>query len=697
VTIEQSPQSCGRRGGEHCCLIYESATDQLAAIVPLLKDGLDRKECCVAIADDQTLAEVAGTLSASGVNVPREPEALLLLPTRDTYLRSGALGPEAMIDFLRQIMTRALNAGFSGLRVLGDMNWALGPGSGCARLIEYEALLHDFFSENPISAVCQYDRCRFSPEGIDQILRTHPVVFLGGQACPNPFFEPPRMVLGQMSPWEQVDWKITQLKRARAAEQTVLEKHSLLRSVVEGTADAVFVKDQQGRYLMINTAGARVLGKSVEEVVGKNDMELLTPETALPIMEDDRTIMATGETQTHERGVTAAGVTRTYLATRGPYRDPEGNVVGVVGIAHDITDRKTAEEAFRKSEERFRRYFELGLIGMAITSPTKRCLEVNDETCRILGYSRDELLQKAWTEITHPDDLAADVAQFNRVLAGEIDGYTMDKRFVRKDGRVIDTTISVKCLRNEDGVVDYFVALLLDITERKRAEDSLKKYASRFRAFSHRLVEVQEQERHHLARELHDEIGQILTSLKFALEASAAAPPATAAGKLGEARALVEESLNRVRELSFDLRPTLLDHLGLLPALRGLIERYTANTGVRVNFHHVGLDRRFRPELETAAYRIVQEALTNVARHARVREVEVRLWVDAETLRVQVEDHGVGFDREAVLAAGRSAGLPGMHERVMLLGGQLSVESTPGGGAHLLAELPLGGHAGRRS
>ena len=136
---------------------------------------------------------------------------------------------------------------------------------------------------------------------------------------------------------------------------------------------------------------------------------------------------------------------------------------------------------------------------------------------------------------------------------------------------------------------------------------------------------------------------------------------------------------------------------GLLSALRGLIERYTANTGVRVNFHHVGLDRRFRPELETAAYRIVQEALTNVARHARVREVEVRLWVDAETLRVQVEDHGVGFDREAVLAAGRSAGLPGMHERVMLLGGQLSVESTPGGGAHLLAELPLDGHAGRRS
>ena len=99
------------------------------------------------------------------------------------------------------------------------------------------------------------------------------------------------------------------------------------------------------------------------------------------------------------------------------------------------------------SEERFRRYFELGLIGMAITAPTKGYLEVNDETCRILGYSRDELLRKTWAEMTHPDDVAADVAQFDRVMAGETDGYTLDKRWVRKNGYVIDTTVSVKCLR----------------------------------------------------------------------------------------------------------------------------------------------------------------------------------------------------------------------------------------------------------
>ena len=134
-----------------------------------------------------------------------------------------------------------------------------------------------------------------------------------------------------------------------------------------------------------------------------------------------------------------------------------------------------------------------------------------------------------------------------------------------------------------------------------------------------------------------------------------------------------------------------------MPALLGLFERYTKRTGVRVSFHHSGVEgRRFAPEVETTAYRVVQEALTNVARHARVTETAVRVWVDADALQVQVEDEGVGFDPQAVLAAGRSSGLPGLHERVRLVGGRLTLESSPGGGTHLLAELPLAGPAGAR-
>jgi PAS domain S-box-containing protein len=140
----------------------------------------------------------------------------------------------------------------------------------------------------------------------------------------------------------------------------------------------------------------------------------------------------------------------------------------------DVSQRQGADTTLRVEEEPFRRYFDLGLIGMAMTSPSKGILEVNGELCRILGYEQNELLQKTWAEITHPDDLTADVSQFNRVLSGEIDGYTLDKRWIRKDGRVIDSIMSAKCMRLANGAVDYCVGLILDVTERKRAEEALR-------------------------------------------------------------------------------------------------------------------------------------------------------------------------------------------------------------------------------
>ena len=144
--------------------------------------------------------------------------------------------------------------------------------------------------------------------------------------------------------------------------------------------------------------------------------------------------------------------------------------------------QKKAREQLRESEERFRRSFELGLIGMAITSPTKGIIEINDEICRILGYERSELLQKTWAELTHPDDLAADTAQFNRIMSGEIDGYTLNKRWVSKTGQVIDTTISTRAVRSAHGSVDYLVVLLQDITERKKAEEALRESEERHRS-----------------------------------------------------------------------------------------------------------------------------------------------------------------------------------------------------------------------
>jgi signal transduction histidine kinase len=225
--------------------------------------------------------------------------------------------------------------------------------------------------------------------------------------------------------------------------------------------------------------------------------------------------------------------------------------------------------------------------------------------------------------------------------------------------------------------------------ENARLFDQVQSGRQRLQTLSRRMVEVQEAERRHIARELHDEIGQALTGLKLVLDMMTRSPAESMDDSLAEAKSLTNDLLTRVREMALNLRPAMLDDLGLLPTLLWHIERYSAMTNVQVDLGHANLDRRFPPEIETAAYRIVQEALTNVARHANVCRVRVRLWATDETLSVRVEDEGVGFDVETILTAGASTGLSGMRERVALLGGQFNVESRPGAGASLTAELPL--------
>jgi signal transduction histidine kinase len=224
-----------------------------------------------------------------------------------------------------------------------------------------------------------------------------------------------------------------------------------------------------------------------------------------------------------------------------------------------------------------------------------------------------------------------------------------------------------------------------------RTFEEVRAGRERLQNLSHQLVEAQESERRHIARELHDEIGQVLTFLKLSLEMSARLPPDAIRVNLEEAKEMVSELLTRVRILSHDLRPAMLDDLGLLPALLWLFEHYTAQTKVQVDFKHTSQEGlRFSPDIETAAYRIVQEALTNVARHANMSQAIVRLWTDQDRLNVQIEDHGIGFDPVAVMHSGGSSGLIGMSERVSSLGGQLRVESSPGTGTCIIAELPLG-------
>jgi PAS domain S-box-containing protein len=227
-------------------------------------------------------------------------------------------------------------------------------------------------------------------------------------------------------------------------------------------------------------------------------------------------------------------------------------------------------------------------------------------------------------------------------------------------------------------------ALLQNVTLYREVREARE----RLRQLSRQLVSVQEAERRAIARELHDEIGQVLTGLKLALEMSPRMDRESQGEHLRRALVHVQDLIARVESLSLDLRPPMLDDLGLVPALQWHCARYTALTGVHVHLEHVGVAARLPPDVEITAYRVVQEALTNVARHACVKSVAVRLWATREILGIQVADGGCGFDPNAAGSDAGRSGLAGMKERATLLGGHLTIETAPGAGTTITVDLP---------
>lgn len=277
-----------------------------------------------------------------------------------------------------------------------------------------------------------------------------------------------------------------ELRREIAERERLLtelaESRHLSERIVKTSPDALYIYDlANGSTTYVNARSEQVIGYAADEVLELGNRFAVTlwhPDDALKLPEHRRRLkeLADGEiTEFEYRVLQHDGTYRWLRSLASAFARTDGQVGQVIIVTQNVTEYKRAEEALRESEERFRSYFELGLVGMAITSPTKGILEANDEICKILGYERDELLRMTWTELTHPDDVAADIVQFNQIMAGEIDGYSMDKRWIRKDGEVIDATISVKCLRSADGSVDYFIALLEEITDRKRAEEALRR------------------------------------------------------------------------------------------------------------------------------------------------------------------------------------------------------------------------------
>ena len=362
----------------------------------------------------------------------------------------------------------------------------------------------------------------------------------------------------------------------------------------------------------------------------------------------------------------------------------------VAELEERIAERKHAETALRESEERYRELFENAKDAIYVHDLKGTYLSVNRAAERLSGYSREEIVGHNFNEFVAPEHVRYVRESFWKKLAqrGETT-YAID--VIAKDGRRIPIEVSSRAIY-EKGELVGIQGMARDITERKQAQDALQ-------MFSRQLIEAQEDERRRIARELHDQIGQILTAVKMNLHAVQQFCQGSEAGSyVKDNIEAVDEALRLVRDLSVDLRPPILDDLGLATALRWYVDRYTKRTGLNVDvvIELPDENERFSRELETACFRIAQEALTNVIRHAKASQVLVRLSRDGDVLLLNVKDDGVGFDVEQLrnrTPRAATLGLVSMQERAHAAGGIIEIDSAPAVGTEIRFSLPLDGNS----
>lgn len=496
--------------------------------------------------------------------------------------------------------------------------------------------------------------------------------------------------------------------------------------LVELSPDGIFLS-RSNSIFFVNPAAVRLFGAvSPDQVVGQSPLRFFPPERHTQIRERVRQLlMGKSVPAVEETLVGLDGTTRDVEIIGTLFEDPPERAIQV--IVRDITERKRTESALRESEERLSLAFAGAQEGVWDWNLETGAVVYSPHWMKMLGYSENEVEPhvSAWERLLHPDDRAAVREVVDGVLRGERD-YTVEFRLRHKDGHYIHVLSRGFPVRRHDGFVGRIVGTHFDLSERKRAEEALKRAheqleirvkdrtaelaranaslraemkerarAERARTeLLSRLVFAQEDERRRIAREMHDQFGEQLTALGLGirtLKDSCGSDPRLAP-QVSALEKVAQQLDQDVDHLVWELRPTALDDLGLRAALANYVQDWSVRAGVRADLHTTGLSSaRLASEIETTLYRIAQEALNNIAKHARAENVDVILERRPDYVSLIIEDDGVGFDQPAAGSPHQGFGLLGMQERAALVGATVQIESATGEGTTIIVRMPMAG------
>ena len=359
-----------------------------------------------------------------------------------------------------------------------------------------------------------------------------------------------------------------------------------------------------------------------------------------------------------------------------------------MGVIQDITEQKRANEQLRRSEHKYRLLFENNPMPMWMSSiPELNIIDVNESALRQYGYTREEFLRLNSMDLRLPEDVETFLKDTNHMAPGE--GTTFQWRHKKKDGSIIYVEIFNYQIIYEGRPV--WLGLSIDITEKTKAETLLKKSYEDIRELASHLQDVREEERAHIAREIHDELGQQLTGLKMDiawLGRRKDIGEEQRDQKIREILTFLDGTVNTVRKLSAELRPSILDDLGLVEALEWWSNEFEKRAGITCSFRRPAQPLETPSGISIGLFRIYQESLTNVARHANAKSVAASLEAQNEQLVLKITDDGKGFDTSGI-GHKKTLGLLGMRERTLMMGGSYAIKSQPGKGTTVTITTPF--------
>lgn len=483
---------------------------------------------------------------------------------------------------------------------------------------------------------------------------------------------------------------ITERKKAEVA---IKESEERYRALVENAPEALVVFD-------VEKKGFVSVSKSAEELfkISKEELLKMGPIDLSPEYQPDGTLSSVRAMEKINEAINGGKPFFEWT-----HCDKDGNLIPceiwlvrlpsekhilIRGSIVDISLRKKAEETIRLSEQKYRLLFNKNPLPMwMISIPELRFIDVNDSAISQYGYSRGEFLAMSPMDLRPPEDKTRFLKESNKTLEGV--NYVGIWRHRKKDGSVIRVEIYTHDVIYEGKAAK--LALGNNITEKILAEEKLKLSHEKLRLLSSHLEHVREEERTNISREIHDELGQQLTGLKMEaswLNKKIPDSDKTVHKKIAGMISLIDETVKTVRRISSELRPRILDDLGLIDAIDWQTKEFEKRTGFRCKFNCKVDELRINKSLSTGIFRVYQETLTNVARHAHASEIKILLERVNGNLILKVHDNGKGFN-EAEIKNKHTLGLTGMRERATIFGGALKIESKPGKGTTVLLKVPL--------